>query len=95
MGLPCPLVVTVAGSVGVEGINMWPGQTLQLSSTFYISLVYYLSLGSFISTTYVAKESRVTAWTYDVDVAPIWIPYSKFQIEKVQRTAARCTCRRL
>ena len=29
--------------------------------------------------------------------APIWSPYSKFQIiqvEKVQKTAARCTCRR-
>ena len=76
MGLPCPLAVTVAGLVGVEGMNMWLGQTLQLSSIFYLSPVL-LTLLSFFSVLLPAPppshKSRVTASTYDVDVEKIKI----------------------
>ena len=64
VGLPCPVAVTVAGLVGVEGMNMWLGQTLQLSSIFYLSPVL-LTLLSIFS---VLLPARVTASTYDVAV---------------------------
>ena len=64
VGLPYPLAVTVARLVGVEGMNMWLGQTLQLSSIFYLSPVL-LTLLSICS---VLLPARVTASTYDVAV---------------------------